>query len=462
MKKVCTSILFLLWSQAIFTELLVIKKNERGHYVSLDQNDAKHHKKIAAVILSYQWPMIVANTKLNSQLKPDEQNELLSSGLEYACAEEKFIRKKLQEIDASYDVVFIPTSLYEILTLHEMRNNNKLIQTLKNKALPLDFESLAQGSYESVDIIHDREYTDLFFDNNNNIVHFLFQKYPDFQIAANANIMADDIEIRSQEIPVVAINSSKDNLSNKICRDKVPLDEFLHTVCTDQTSIFYPYFGKSVASNKLLAQVMAIEYEARKQNKALLFRTNNIINIQIDDSLKEVSCLATTLHVHAQNEPHINSFGNSLFAGVVNDPGACVYHLSGIYKNTFGLFLDKKDYIEKGPSSDLFLVSPVSSIISLGGRNEWFHSHSKVALALQDEDKVYIAGVGGRFTVDSPLITKTQDPFEHAQKFSKYLAENARMLRSEDDYSNNALKINHKKLATHYGAMKVIQDQKNK
>jgi hypothetical protein len=441
-------------------ELLVVKKDEKGHYVQLDQNDAKYHKKIAAVILSYQWPMIIANTKLDSQLTQEEQSELLSSGSEYACAEERFIRKKIQEIDASYDVVFIPTSLYEILTLHEMRNNNKLIQTLKNKAFPLDFESLAQGSYESVHTIHDREYPDLFFDNNNNIVHFLFQKYPDFQIAANANIMADEIEMRSQEIPVVAINSSKDHFSNKVCRNRVPLDEFLDTVCTDQTSIFYPYFGKSIASNKLLAQVMAIEYQARKQNKALLLRTNNIIDIKIDDSSEEVSCLATTWHSKAYNKPHANSFGNSLFAGVVNDPGACVYHLSGIYKNTFGLFLDKKDYIEKGQSSDLLLVSPVSSIMSLGGRNEWFHSHSKVALALQGEDKTFISGVQGRFTADSPLITKTQDPFEHAQKFSDYLAKNARILISEDNFSNKALKTNHNKLAIQYGAMKIMQDKK--
>lgn len=448
----------LLFMSITHAELLVVKKDDKGHYAPLDQHDVHQHQ-IAKVLLNYQWPMIIANAQLHEQLMPEEQDELLSSGPEHAYAEERFIRKKIQEIDARYDVVFIPTSLYEVLTLNEMRNNNKFMATFKNKMLPWDFESLAQGSYESVHTMHDREYIDLFFDNNSKIVNFLFQKYPDFQIAANANIMADEIEIRSEEIPVVAINSSKDNFSNKVCRDRVPLDKFLDTVCTDQTSIFYPYFGKSIASNKLLAQVMAIEYQARKQNKALLFRTNNIIDIKIDDSSEGVSCLAMTLHVKAQNQAHTNSFGNSLFAGVVNDPGACVYHLSGIYKNTFGLFLDKKDYIEKGQSSDLFLVSPVSSIISLGGRNEWFHSRSKVVLALQGEDKTYLSGLKGIFTADSPLIRKIQDPFKHAQEFSAYLAKNARILESKDNFSNNALKENHKKLATKYGAMKSMQDK---
>lgn len=90
--------------------LLVVKK-EHDSFVCLDERDKVNYDAIGDGFLRYQWPMVITN----SSLTENEKNELLSSDQEYA--EEKFIRKKLKEIDPTYDVVFIPTSLYEMFIL---------------------------------------------------------------------------------------------------------------------------------------------------------------------------------------------------------------------------------------------------------------------------------------------------------------------------------------------------------
>jgi hypothetical protein len=440
----------LLFMSVAHAELLVVKKDEKGHYAPLDQNDAEYHKKISKVLLNYQWPMVTANAQLHEQLTPEQQTQLLSSGPKHACAEERFIRKKIQEIDASYDVVFIPTSLYEVLVLNEVFNCCAPVIT--DKYFNKDWYN---DRYSHMDKIHERYYPDIFFDYNNKIVRSLFEQYADLVTVANADALANEIEMRSHEIPAIVMNSDQKR-------------DFLE-ICKKETSRLYPYTGRCIASDKLLARTMALEYQARKQNKALLFRTNEILSVPVDESLQQADhtylpILASTLGGDDKENdyfPYSISFGNSLFAGHLHDSGACVYHLARGRDATYALCLDKKDYVRKGDSSDLFLISPASNLQGLGGRGEWFHSRAKaVVLHKNNDDVVSIKGLGVSVKHDSPVITTAKDHLEHAQKFSNYVAQNLSVLRSVEGLSQEQLQENQREVARYYGAMKIIQDKK--
>ena len=102
--------MLLLITCSLDATLLVVKK-ENNSFVLLDSRDDSNKQLIADIFLKYEWPMIITN----SSLTEDEKNELLTSDQEYA--EEKFIRKQLKKIDAKYDVIFIPTSLYELFVV---------------------------------------------------------------------------------------------------------------------------------------------------------------------------------------------------------------------------------------------------------------------------------------------------------------------------------------------------------
>lgn len=107
-------------------ELLVVKQGENG-FLPLDASDEVNKAAIADVLLKYQWPMVIANTALTEQ----EQNELLTSGKPYA--EEEFIRNKLKQIDERYDVVFIPTSLYELFAITQASIPNSPLAAAKGE-----------------------------------------------------------------------------------------------------------------------------------------------------------------------------------------------------------------------------------------------------------------------------------------------------------------------------------------
>jgi hypothetical protein len=467
MKYLCNmffaTIASLLLMNITHAELLVVKKDDKGHYATVDQHDVHQHQ-IAKVLLNYQWPMITTNAQLHEQLTPEEQDELLSSGPEHAYAEERLIRKKIQEIDARYDVVFIPTSLYEVLVLNEVLiccdpiiNHKYFNQNWYN------------DRYSHMDMIHKRYYPDSFFDYNNKIVYSLFEKYPDLATVVNADLLADEIEMRSHEIPAVVMNSQQER-------------GFLEkTICKEETSSLYPYTGRSIASDKLLARTMALEYQARKQNKALLFRTNEILSVPVDESLQQADhtylpILASTLRGDDKENDYFSysiSFGNSLFAGHLHDSGACVYSLARGRDATYALSLDKKDYVRKGGLSDLFLISPASTLQGLSGRGEWFHSRAKAVVLPKnnknnDEEFFLIKGLGVYIKPDSPVVTTTKDHLEHAQKFSDYVAQNVQVLRSRQDLylrpneclSQEQLQENQREIARYYGAMKIMQDKK--
>src|SRR5579872_6730892 len=96
--------------QPLYAELLVVKKDAAGMIAALDNADEARYLAAMNILMKYQWPMCTI-----SQLTEDEQKELLSPGV--PAAEENFIRKKIKALDQNLDVVFVPTTIYELFCL---------------------------------------------------------------------------------------------------------------------------------------------------------------------------------------------------------------------------------------------------------------------------------------------------------------------------------------------------------
>src|SRR5437868_6958848 len=111
-----------LFSSVIHAELLIVKKvtlpEGKTRFAAPDATDDKAMAYISQILLKYQWPMVIM-----SDLTEKEKGELLTPGIENG--EEIFIQKKIDETLKSdvYQVVFIPTALYELFCINDLLLN---------------------------------------------------------------------------------------------------------------------------------------------------------------------------------------------------------------------------------------------------------------------------------------------------------------------------------------------------
>jgi len=434
----------------MYAELLVVKRVGKEFKPLVDPSDEANKTAIANIMLNYEWPMVIANTALTKE----EQNELLTSGK--SNVEEEFIRAKVKEIDPSYDVVFIPTSLYELFVISFYRKNpqdplnvanfdllhlkkvtNSYGQIMLSSILNITHETSQVIESKIFDIYKENNnifYPDAFFYINNALLARIFSYYPMFADSSDINALTDELKNRSTNFAarlILAIDSSS---LKRMKREIDPKDA-----------------SAAIKSDGVLAKVITLEYEARAANKALLFRGTSRMQTEKSDTSKDKLVLmgnvlrtgSTVLESYeARNLPYSISFGNSLFAGWFMDSGeygACAYQYL-ISQGGYALFVDKKYYIKNklmGPSTlDLFFIAPLAPLAALFTSGEYFHSRSKAVLPLKEMGKGNdVKGLADQFIDPHGVLTVIRDPFVHAQLFSKYLAQNMRII-SRGDESN--------------------------
>ena len=284
---------------------------------------------------------------------------------------------------------------------------------------------------------------------NNALIKILFETYPEFALSENGDEISKEIENNLDQVALLFM-------------DKVSLNNCLtSTYLSDITS-----------------QIMSIEYEARKTNKALLFRgTSEIVQCVEGERLL---LLGSTMREYLINQdlyarkdcgsPYSISFGNSLFAGLIHDYGACSYWYLNLYGNGYSLFINKKDYMQH-QCCNLFYIAPLCAFAGLLGYGEWFHSRSKAAIAAKKKnEQIYICGLFNcQIANDSAgVILIERDPFEQAELFSQYIADNMRLItiKSPEEQSPEHIltlkdyKENQDLLAKYYAVMRIIQESK--
>ncbi len=491
MKKLlfCLSFIFAALFSIIKAELLIVKKTQDS-FVSLDLSDEKNYPQITDQLLNYQWPMCIANRNMSQE----DLDKLLTSDRPFS--EETFIKEKLNKISSDYDVIFVPTTLFELFTAstyNKEESNSEcawegsdldkevcaLLDTpLSREDTPNKIREKIYNAYQKVNC---ENYKNTFFNVNNLFVQWLFQNYP---ILINMN---NTLEI-SRHIKLVSNNIAKKLISN------IKTNKFL-AKCATFLAIASTLQEDTINPLQSLAKFIALEYEARSLNKGFLVRGSNPVTIPLDSEIP-VEIIANSidtdaldnnkkffqLYEYGTNELNKKlkscslSFGNSLFAGALRDASGCVYsylsdtkRISGERSRKAGLFLfiDKKAYYEH-KQNRLFFVSPLASISALESGGDFFHSRTTGPRGLNQTKKETSTrgiepsapGISRQFHDPAGILNIERNPFKHASLLANYIAENLRILKKsgiEKDLSpeettiyENTLKANQKKAAEYY------------
>ena len=281
----------------------------------------------------------------------------------------------------------------------------------------------------------------------------LFSQYPLLKKAQ------DEVELFNQ------IRSIVDSWSCKLLRSIVATEDSGLKRTTKLSTIIPLMELDSKSKNPLITRIIALEYKAREKNKAFLLRGTTYTKQQASDQSidfifgtsilisNSVGSLKRSYRDKAI-EPYSISFGNSLFAGILNDPDACAYfYLMGhSEKNSFedadgfvsfpvvsrnknsgyALFVDKAEYV-RSRCNRLFFITPLSTAFALSQKGEIFHSRATAAVF--DKTKKFYQVRGIRMYMHDPAghILITRDPLFHAELFSNYLIENMEIIQHGDN-----------------------------
>ncbi|MBP6892397.1 hypothetical protein KBB68_02335 [Candidatus Babeliales bacterium] len=451
MKKI---LIFLLLSLdvCIHAHLLVVQKNKDGFFEPIsDENITKHNDAILNVLVRYTWPSCIT-----SDLSDDEKGKLLVSK---QGAEQNFVREKLKNIHAQLDVIFVPTTLYELFYinayLHKMKQKcekESLGEEISYLTDPEYIDDEVSNSLEEIeDILNEdessvkqdvrqdgnklspaaylkEEINELsqicnrkLFDNKDSFgypnVLTVHQKFVSKFFNKSLNVAADVDKIiyekRNHIIDYLIkdlIKIQKDVSSNEKIPKNYPIfydwitnaeedsgyNELLPSYSERYGLIQIIKLLEQNKKNQILQKTIDIEYEATKSNKGLLFRGSNVI--QAKGLNGSVPIIGTTQQMGAtlENQGLFSmSFGISLFAGAFFYIDAMAY----AYLTELGgyaLFIDKFQYVDNY-NSNLFLIPGLTVEMALFGLGLWFHPRSKpVRLDKSKHDAPIIGIVTGQ------------------------------------------------------------------
>ena len=505
----------------VHAELLIIKReggiDSPSRFVPLDKDDiAKHGKAISDVLLSYAWPMCISKLSFEQKTVADQEqkdlDELLSPDKKYA--EELFIQKKLQALPglSNYHVIYIPTCLYELFSITQIFSNPeqqnifqakidalcairiniiRVSATIVNplrikfslkKTLASDTISDVQARmYRTYDAANDNffllckdESPALFI--NSALIKMLFDKYGELESSPDALTLSNILK--------------KKCVDEKKCADLashfVKALKDLHSksgkggLCMPHALASNDFFINDLVSRcktddgrQILAKIVALEYEARELNKALLLRGTNYQKtaMGLGKNPEKKMLAGSTLYTPSSSDwrtnaeipfpfeatyqkkqytPYSMSFGNSLFAGALLDPYACAFNFlmgeraaGGLFAPSFkavgyALLVDKKSYLDN-KCGNLFFISPLAPLTALMGQGEFFHSRTTAAIVKKSKKTdgtlqlMTVAGIAEGIADPYGFLFITRDPLKHAELFSKFLAENGRFIQSGDE-----------------------------
>jgi hypothetical protein len=454
-------------------------KNAKGKevFVPLDESDNNNVPRLSAILLQYQWPMCIGadldEVEKKALLTPIDPQKSDVFGKQFP--QEDFIQNKMTQLikNANYQIVFIPTSLYELFCIYEyiktLGQTTPLQKAITVDAIDLsdilskdlgkkDFFAFSNTIRRQILTIY-RNVNKKFFSEpgetnaafymNNKIATFLFSTYEEFKVSKDSGALADFITNKADVLVTYLVNEI----------NKYDMSTY------DTRRIYRPdlMFLKDESNNNIVPKVIALEYQARALNKGLLFRGTTLITAPVDFGTKEPNkkseqptqlLAGSTLksenvekeYGQKKIEPYSISFGTSLFAGAMFDGGACAYNYlvglagpmaMGKKERTTGylLLIDKKAYIEN-QNNNLFFIPPLAPIAGIFQLGEYFHARSKAATLLK---KGWEQGVGGLSVsgIQDPtgIFLITRDPLEHAALFSAFVAENARIIQLGDTSS---------------------------
>lgn len=449
MKRILLGITFVLSSFCIQAQILVVRVDNNGFVQPLSDEDIqKYNQQIVEILLKYTWPTCIAH-----DLTDEEKVRLLTP--DKSGAELKFVREKIKAVSKELDVIFIPTTLYELFVIKTINSlkwsthsqNPSLFNVLNQKKDHILKKTKSMSPVEYVKQEINKEYNRF----NNKIFASLFSSeslvekiieyskgslntsillfHKKFVEYLNIYFLSSFILTKIDGIYKV-LYDIRYELMKKILQSQEISDSWLGIDVNDQLGI--------------IKKGIDLDYKGFEKNQALLFRGSNFLNVSALHGLKKI--LATTVHgvVWQQDEKALVkkartipsyslSFGNSLFAGLYNDQGACAYYyLKSIQDLGYAMFIDKFAYIDNY-ISNLFFIAPLATEVGLLGVGEWFHSRSKPVILVKKDEEDHIYGLLDTGILDPyGVFLVVRNPYKQAQLFSEYLAKNGVILHKGD------------------------------
>lgn len=420
--------------------------------------DLNEYQQLYSVLMNYQWPMVVGYAKHMTQ------QELMEISESKENAEESFIRKKLKAISPTYDIVFIPTVIYELFVIYSFRKNT--IKSLK------DIEQLSQDNYSAC---CNAEFLFKLMSNPNSTHQEWYDRYRETnskQIIYHQAINNALLEY------LVSFESNGDLKSIFKHKQSAIINDIISKVKDEK----YNTFIKIIENPVHLEKFIDIEYDAYRNNKGLLYRggrsdeayivgykkneskkrpiemhflsegsKKSIPSLdELEDSLKKggkslkwVPWQST--EVSQEHPTGTISYGNSLLAGFFNDTDACAAkYYDESDRLGYILFIDKRQFLT-GTLHSLFNLSLLNTLTGLFCRGELFHSRT-VSYATQaykeyfeKDPKKTVGSLPGLDTEyllpfdKSGLFIRIGDPLQKVYEFSDYVAHNARIVKSPNN-----------------------------
>lgn len=463
-------------------EYILFKKSDNSaNFSPLPIPEQDYELLYRTVLMKYQWPMSIASDT-NAQ-------KAISFALPVSYPlEEVFIRKKLQEINPTYDLIFIPTLLYEMLAM-------QLI------ALPDEERKVKEKYRECIDVVYNQYFS--FFNKNSGqildrVIPQIIQKkdgnlldiYAIFNtINSTPCIIALHRQVNDFLVVIPSFVKSISQLNKKELNVQKVSEALKHVASK------YEQFTKKVISSKIyrsldLQKIFLYELQMHQHNLGILYRgveplvtlsffgqkiipleyTANVTvyqfgtvtngdktlsesdisffknymdllakkskNLLNEEEKKEFKRVQEKINVQYRYFSWLDplrsiSFGNSLMAGFFKDAGACAADY--FFKNEiigYALAINKYLYL-KGDLQKLLRISPLSTLIALFcGDGEFFHSRTISFYSNLDKEGFEIEGLGGEFAGDNvAYIARQTNPLRKALDLANYIERNATVLK---------------------------------
>lgn len=512
---------FVMSSSFLSAELMLVSVDKKGYVAPLKVSDMSDDMKrdILSTMLKYQWPSNTAYA-FSEKLLVDECAKLFNAGSNFDTSyfqslvhKVKSTMQKLMYSSASYteidviraalhnkfgksiDVLFVPTTMYELFVLsylfqessQQFMNNAwfvdsvfvdaALSQALSKKGaeskdvfgvylqfLAYDLLQDTQVDRDSEDYKRFASFREMFFELNEQCIFSLMCSKKMTSAQLSQHIEQEAVRLASKFAKSIIGSVSQSSFVKRFkdfdSSQQSPYN-FSYDILQEE------FAGNDVLNSaKPLAKMIKLEYQAHKNNRALLFRGTFLLKRLVVQKTTYPSLLDTSLCTDDNsllfNDDALKSlvprsvcYGNSLFAGGLIDIGGTVYYYwSKAGCTGYVLDIDKKEYFEN-KCNDLFYISPLPTLLGIFAYGQFFHSRTK---AVVPEEKKYdyatVAGVQHGQCVDyTGLLLTSKNPLTFEKNYSDYLARHMHIVGIENEagVSESDLQKAHQKLAVCIG-----------
>lgn len=305
----------------------------------------------------------------------------------------QLIKDKIKAIDPTLEIAFIPRTLYELVFLVKIINE----EVKKGKLCPYQYKIqrnelnidkkcwhkcyfLDEGSNENPEV------KNIAFRLNNTILKQFSPTSQGFtfkELSAFAELKIDFLKKQYREGSVEMQNykpGDKCNLCN--CTYPSPTSSFRYESFRGSMK---PMGIRDDKDAQIIRNALALDCSKVAQEAFLLFRGANFPTDSVTDWKRK-------------DTPFSISYGSSLFAGSVHDVGATPFHLmTRGTRNNENVHAYVIPVLFKKAAESPFYIPKTNTIPQLFGCGEIFHARTK---AWKDYDLEYISGIDGGHNYD--------------------------------------------------------------